>query len=143
MIRPPPRSTRTDTLFPYATLFRSPRPVEGNVVSVRIGATAFVVPERLHQRLPAGSTVIAGPGSSSRDPSVPSVGTGPSLARATRAETGSVGLRRRPGQAARSEQNAMHPPPIQVQIGREHVSTPVTNANTECRHSRAKTNIKI
>src|SRR3546814_16071738 len=25
MIRPPPRSTRTDTLFPYTTLFRSPR----------------------------------------------------------------------------------------------------------------------
>src|SRR3546814_18870783 len=25
MIRRPPRSTRTDTLFPYATLFRSPR----------------------------------------------------------------------------------------------------------------------
>src|SRR3546814_8504453 len=25
MIRPPPRSTRTDTLFPYATLFRSAR----------------------------------------------------------------------------------------------------------------------
>src|SRR3546814_7822698 len=24
MIRPPPRSTRTDTLFPYSTLFRSP-----------------------------------------------------------------------------------------------------------------------
>src|SRR3546814_12160603 len=24
MIRPPPRSTRTDTLFPYPTLFRSP-----------------------------------------------------------------------------------------------------------------------
>src|SRR3546814_5605207 len=27
MIRPPPRSTRTDTLFPYPTLFRS-EPVE-------------------------------------------------------------------------------------------------------------------
>src|SRR3546814_7183083 len=26
MIRPPPRSTRTDTLFPYPTLFRSPVP---------------------------------------------------------------------------------------------------------------------
>src|SRR3546814_6764236 len=26
MIRPPPRSTRTDTLFPYTTLFRSPVP---------------------------------------------------------------------------------------------------------------------
>src|SRR3546814_20413677 len=24
MMRPPPRSTRTDTLFPYTTLFRSP-----------------------------------------------------------------------------------------------------------------------
>src|SRR3546814_6608856 len=27
MIRRPPRSTLTDTLFPYTTLFRSPRPV--------------------------------------------------------------------------------------------------------------------
>src|SRR3546814_6939326 len=27
MIRRPPRSTRTDTLFPYTTLFRSVRPV--------------------------------------------------------------------------------------------------------------------
>src|SRR3546814_19697408 len=27
MIRTPPRSTLTDTLFPYTTLFRSPRPV--------------------------------------------------------------------------------------------------------------------
>src|SRR3546814_19504058 len=33
MIRLPPRSTRTDTLFPYTTLFRSlptPDPVSGN-----------------------------------------------------------------------------------------------------------------
>src|SRR3546814_15748752 len=35
MIRRPPRSTRTDTLFPYTTLFRSPaaamsRPAGGN-----------------------------------------------------------------------------------------------------------------
>src|SRR3546814_2142850 len=28
MIRRPPRSTRTDTLFPYTTLFRSPCPKE-------------------------------------------------------------------------------------------------------------------
>src|SRR3546814_1058372 len=27
MIRRPPRSTRTDTLFPYTTLFRAPKPV--------------------------------------------------------------------------------------------------------------------
>src|SRR3546814_9397070 len=29
MIRRPPRSTRTDTLFPYTTLFRSPRRLGG------------------------------------------------------------------------------------------------------------------
>src|SRR3546814_2389873 len=29
MIRRPPRSTRTDTLFPYTTLFRSPQPERG------------------------------------------------------------------------------------------------------------------
>src|SRR3546814_8281117 len=30
MLRPPPRSTRTDTLLPYTTLFRSrPRPLRG------------------------------------------------------------------------------------------------------------------
>src|SRR3546814_16829318 len=33
MIRRPPRSTRTDTLFPYTTLFRSP----GQFISVGIG----------------------------------------------------------------------------------------------------------
>src|SRR3546814_169830 len=30
MIRRPPRSTRTDTLFPYTTLFRSRRDAEGH-----------------------------------------------------------------------------------------------------------------
>src|SRR3546814_5394538 len=34
MIRRPPRSTRTDTLFPYTTLFRSPVP---DVRSLRMG----------------------------------------------------------------------------------------------------------
>src|SRR3546814_10034548 len=31
MIRRPPRSTRTDTLFPYTTLFRSPPVSDGSV----------------------------------------------------------------------------------------------------------------
>src|SRR3546814_13375989 len=35
MIRPPPRSTRTDTLFPYTTLFRS-------ALSYYIGELAFI-----------------------------------------------------------------------------------------------------
>src|SRR3546814_209424 len=38
MIRRPPRSTRTDTLFPYTTLFRSPR--ERNVLEIVTGKDA-------------------------------------------------------------------------------------------------------
>src|SRR3546814_498476 len=34
MIRRPPRSTRTDTLFPYTTLFRSDAAAEGEVCTV-------------------------------------------------------------------------------------------------------------
>src|SRR3546814_19489120 len=36
MIRPPPRSTRTDTLFPYTTLFRSG--FQRVLVALEIGA---------------------------------------------------------------------------------------------------------
>src|SRR3546814_4158352 len=36
MIRRPPRSTRTDTLFPYTTLFRSP----GSVITVSSSSAA-------------------------------------------------------------------------------------------------------
>src|SRR3546814_16865095 len=56
MIRRPPRSTRTDTLFPYTTLFRSREAVlrgaDGIIVSNHGGraldhapATLFVLPE--------------------------------------------------------------------------------------------------
>src|SRR3546814_4888202 len=38
MIRRPPRSTRTDTLFPYTTLFRSRDVAEPDRRSIRIGA---------------------------------------------------------------------------------------------------------
>src|SRR3546814_7306653 len=38
MIRRPPRSTRTDTLFPYTTLFRSLKDEPGGAVAVRGGA---------------------------------------------------------------------------------------------------------
>src|SRR3546814_20705356 len=40
MIRRPPRSTRTDTLFPYTTLFRSSRPIVV-VGDVGVGKTSF------------------------------------------------------------------------------------------------------
>src|SRR3546814_9280962 len=43
MIRRPPRSTRTDTLFPYTTLFRSLR-VEDLAVDFRMGGLVKAVP---------------------------------------------------------------------------------------------------
>src|SRR3546814_6881851 len=36
MIRRPPRATRTDTLFPYTTLFRSPCPRVGRAENVQV-----------------------------------------------------------------------------------------------------------
>src|SRR3546814_3141574 len=46
MIRPPPRSTRTDTLFPYTTLFRSPdvaHPQDGQALLFDVYAHAKTV----------------------------------------------------------------------------------------------------
>src|SRR3546814_11711390 len=58
MIRRPPRSTRTDTLFPYATLFRSPttapatRPRhEGCRLDRAAGAEPAPRPDRRHHHL--------------------------------------------------------------------------------------------
>src|SRR3546814_3604625 len=42
MIRRPPRSTRTDTLFPYTTLFRSPTRRVGFPPGGRCGSPALV-----------------------------------------------------------------------------------------------------
>src|SRR3546814_8447440 len=50
MIRRPPRSTRTDTLFPYTTLFRSADHPEPDAVVVQVGdLAAQVEPQELHQ----------------------------------------------------------------------------------------------
>src|SRR3546814_17973983 len=38
MVRRPPRSTRTDTLFPYTTLFRSLLVLASPVLSMRLGS---------------------------------------------------------------------------------------------------------
>src|SRR3546814_6338195 len=62
MIRRPPRSTRTDTLFPYTTLFRSyeaPSPVNARYVTKDV---------ELHgQVVPAGSTMVLLNGAANRD----------------------------------------------------------------------------
>src|SRR3546814_13329694 len=50
MIRRPPRSTRTDTLFPYTTLFRSPVGGEINVVIMVEHARQIAVLWRMMQK---------------------------------------------------------------------------------------------
>src|SRR3546814_5030376 len=66
MLRRPPRSTRTDTLFPYTTLFRSLRgaghrlglSLEGIVAGLELGDDAAV---RAHLDAVAGDTVLEHP----------------------------------------------------------------------------------
>src|SRR3546814_3441330 len=50
MIRRPPRSTRTDTLFPYTTLFRSRHRCLWNGEDVTLTVTEFLLLEALTQR---------------------------------------------------------------------------------------------
>src|SRR3546814_3040880 len=58
MIRRPPRSTRTDTLFPYTTLFRSssrrPRPMRSTDTSRR-SSTATPAPSSIRTSSPGRS----------------------------------------------------------------------------------------
>src|SRR3546814_17394377 len=52
MIRRPPRSTRTDTLFPYTTLFRSQRRVEAGAGSDDLVIGPQGGREALREKLP-------------------------------------------------------------------------------------------
>src|SRR3546814_11417391 len=57
MIRRPPRSTRTDTLFPYTTLFRSARLLGGPDIEHYHQAIALVVAESFEQARAAAGLV--------------------------------------------------------------------------------------
>src|SRR3546814_8545786 len=60
MIRRPPRSTRTDTLFPYTTLFRSIlQPLVENSVKYAVAATQRPVTVTIKVRREGGQLVIA------------------------------------------------------------------------------------
>src|SRR3546814_1751443 len=54
MIRRPPRSTRTDTLFPYTTLFRSDHHLSRRGDVGRDASTRSLSPARAHGAGPAG-----------------------------------------------------------------------------------------
>src|SRR3546814_12905953 len=68
MIRRPPRSTRTDTLFPYTTLFRSVRPDEG------FGLLRQRLARRPRGRGRAGRGAVGRPDRRRRDGRRPGVG---------------------------------------------------------------------
>src|SRR3546814_19639152 len=70
MIRQPPRSTRTDTLFPYTTLFRSYFKRLHDFVASLIAPLALSMPEKAVVQILSlvhGSIVIA---QSTRDPAL-------------------------------------------------------------------------
>src|SRR3546814_3513551 len=116
MILPPPRSTRTDTLFPYTTLFRSPHRLAKHALCAagrrrhRADAAHRGAAQRLPRRACAGKITQAR--GNVADPPHPG---------ATEATHQDAGSRDDAG-GARS-----HP------IGRAHVLTPVTNALLVCR----------
>src|SRR3546814_15255105 len=57
MIRRPPRSTRTDTLFPYTTLFRSVNAICPGFINTNIFTASLDVPDELKGQ---ANAVIAG-----------------------------------------------------------------------------------
>src|SRR3546814_21042632 len=61
MIRRPPRSTRTDTLFPYTTLFRSAEPAGGGSVRRCRGRQGISRPrESKRSRADLGAVALTG-----------------------------------------------------------------------------------
>src|SRR3546814_6795536 len=119
MIRRPPRSTRTDTLFPYTTLFRS-----GQEESCRRDHAATRRKKLF-------------PGRTGRDQRRGGEGGGKAGRHAARmrlfagiqGKARLAGLFLLGGMALRGVGEAM----IRAEIGRAHVRTPVTNAQLVCR----------
>src|SRR3546814_5587481 len=132
MIRRPPRSTRTDTLFPYTTLFRAAYYFERGKAVGR-GEVAFFAP-------PSNALVHAHFGA--EPPVFGKIVYGlPGDIVTHRGADVVVSWAAGAGNEAPSEQLVAKLKPVSSageelepgQIGRAHVCTPVTNANIVCR----------
>src|SRR3546814_10894008 len=115
MIRRPPRSTRTDTRFPYPTLFRSPD-----------AALRFVAAELQHQAARAGEVRDAATARPGRE------GLQRDAAQRWRSDPGRLpdAPDRRAVEGVRRDGRGRV---VRAEIGRAHVCTPVTNAHLVCR----------
>src|SRR3546814_2965249 len=121
MIRQPPRSKRTDTLFPYTTLFRSPTVV----------AVAPTRPQSHRDHRPCGRGLWHLhldylPGVARAEP--PQVGAPVRPWCDAGCPAGRDGALRRD---RRRTEDLDHQ---QEEIGRSHALTPVTNEHLVCRH---------
>src|SRR3546814_5631159 len=119
MIRRPPRSTRTDTLFPYTTLFRSRR-----LVGQRVN--------ELHEIIEGiRDEVIAENGCQWRegcteDEEDAGIDLNDTLARDTLSVVGAI----KAVEASECWTKPLKPNADSVKIGRAHVCTPVHNEHT-------------
>src|SRR3546814_2738947 len=113
MIRRPPRSTRTNTLFPYTTLFRS-APVTAGVVAARLARASLL-------GLPPRKLAIAGSSKTTIQVLRPSASAA-ATARRDLAGSPCPGDKPRPTAIAQVHN---------WEIGGAHVGTPVTNAHLE------------
>src|SRR3546814_13867019 len=103
MIRRPPRSTRTDTLFPYTTLFRSPRPhVDRQRPGERRRCQGLV-------RSPARRTVEPCRDPQGRDAVVAAVGSAGARALSALARAGRIGACRGPPAAGPAARRPLEP----------------------------------
>src|SRR3546814_19638579 len=68
MIRRPPRSTRTDTLFPYTTLFRSSRSVQKVQTMPHLKSLALTALLGCVALLPAAASAADGKDKKAKDP---------------------------------------------------------------------------
>src|SRR3546814_13207528 len=67
MIRRPPRSTRTDTLFPYTTLFRSKAAGVPMIVAINKVDKPEANPQRIRERLLEHEIVVEDMGGETQD----------------------------------------------------------------------------
>src|SRR3546814_1302898 len=139
MIRRPPRATRTDTLFPYTTLFRSSEWRDRKIRRVEVSDN------RLHRAQPLDGAAtdedivvlvggialrLARPGEHGAF-RAPLTGIGPGPAGKRQAMSDAEGLQclePSPCDFVGHEANGFSASKL-IEIGREHVCTPVTNGH--------------
>src|SRR3546814_7492423 len=122
MIRRPPRSTRTDTLFPYTTLFRSDRYKLEHETAAGQHRSAMQRIAALEERMNGLLQVIAK--HSKERQSIMENTFSSAIRLCVIAPTVTVEV---------DDLNVYIGPTVNEEIGRAHVGTPVTNEHIVCR----------